>query len=194
MKPMKYKIIALCGMAGSGKDRTLNALYDADQSFEYPQLHKIVGCTTRPKRENEQDGVHYHFLSPEQFATKVVDGSLLEATSHRDWFYGTAIESLTLSCVNVGVFNPLALNILYEDPRVDLKVYRIAASDKTRMLRQLNREGDPDVDEIVRRYGTDKRDFAEIEFPYETLQNETEEDLWNNVNFLLSSAASFGQS
>ena len=190
---MKYKVIALCGKAGAGKDATLNTLYNVDQETFKPLLHKIVGCTTRPKREKEQDGQHYHFLTPEQFGLKVLDGSLLEATSHRDWFYGTAVESLVLSCVNVGVFNPLALNILHEDPRVDLKIYEIAASDKTRMLRQLNREVNPDVDEIVRRYGTDKRDFEEIEFPYETLQNETEEDLWNNVKFLLDVAASFGQ-
>jgi hypothetical protein len=37
----------------------------------------------------------------------------------------------------------------------------VDASDKTRMLRCLNREKNPNVDEIVRRYQTDKRDLKE---------------------------------
>ena len=35
----------------------------------------------------------------------------------------------------------------------------VKCSDKERVLRQLNREEHPDVDEIIRRYSTDKVDF-----------------------------------
>ena len=59
------------------------------------------------------------------------------------------------------------------------------------MLRQLNRVSNPDVDEIVRRYGTDKKDFAEMETPYITLINETDEDLYNNI-IRISHEASLG--
>ena len=93
--------------------------------------------------------------------------------------------------VNIGVFNPIAIDILADDPRVQLKVYKIAASPKTRLLRQLNRVSDPDVDEIIRRYGTDKTDFAEMETPYTILYNETDEDLWNNI-VQISHEASLG--
>lgn len=186
-----YKIIAICGEAGSGKDRTLRELYLADQERFVPQFHKIINCTTRPPREGEIDGVNYHYLTPEDFAQRVIDGTMIEATEHRGWFYGTDIRDLVEDKINIGVFNPIALDILADEPRVAMRVYRIAATPKNRMLRQLNREEDPDVDEIVRRYGTDKRDFAELETPYELLENNSENDLWSNVVYI-SQHASLG--
>lgn len=186
-----YKIIALCGEAGAGKDRTLHEICKADQQRLTPQFHQIINCTTRPPREKEIEGVHYHFLSNEEFALQVLDHSMLEATEHRGWFYGTSLSSLSETKINIGAFNPIAIDILAEDPRVELVVYKIAASPKTRLLRQLNRERNPDVDEIIRRYGSDNRDYAEMETPYIELSNENENDLQNNVIYI-SHQASLG--
>lgn len=186
-----YKIIALCGESGAGKDRTLHEIFNMDQERFSSQFHKIINCTTRPPREGEIEGVHYHFMTPAVFADYLLHNTMLEATEHRDWFYGTTIDALSDEKVNIGVFNPIAIDILAEDPRVELKVYKIAASPKTRMLRQLNRVSNPDVDEIVRRYSTDKKDFAEMETPYVTLINETDEDLYNNI-IRISQEASLG--
>jgi hypothetical protein len=57
----------------------------------------------------------------------------------------------------------------------------VRASAKTRLLRQLNRQDNPDVDEIVRRYRTDKEDFSAIDFDKLVLQNEhtTLEELYS---------------
>ena len=54
-----------------------------------------------------------------------------------------------------------------DNPLVDLYVVLIQASDKVRLLRSLNREVNPNVDEIVRRYTTDKKDFEEFSKLYE---------------------------
>jgi len=49
-----------------------------------------VSATTRPPRPGEVDGVHYHFLSPAQFAQMVADGEFLEwAVVHGRHSYGT---------------------------------------------------------------------------------------------------------
>ena len=45
-------------------------------------------------------------------------------------------------------------------------MYYVTAKDKTRLLRQLNREENPNVDEIIRRYKTDKEDFCDLDFHY----------------------------
>lgn len=50
-----------------------------------------------------------------------------------------------------------------------MKLFYITASDKTRLLRQLNREGDPDVEEIIRRYSTDKKDFVGVDEDFDPI-------------------------
>jgi hypothetical protein len=62
-------------------------------------------------------------------------------------------------------------------PDLDVTVFKIVCSDKTRLLRQLNREADPNVKEIIRRYKADEEDFFDLEFNYCEIENEDEEDL-----------------
>jgi len=160
-----YKILALFGPSGAGKD-TIQKWYAS-----HADIHEIVSATTRPPREYEQDTVDYYFLTEEEFTDKVLDGTMLEATSFRNWYYGTPIESLSEDKVNVGVFNINGINMLLADDRVQILPVYVQASNKTRLLRCLNREQSPDVHEICRRFLKDEEDFATIDFSYETLFN-----------------------
>lgn len=158
-----YKILAVMGQAGAGKDSFVDALI---KNNYIPNAKPIINCTTRPIREHEQDGVNYHYLTNEQFAEQVINGEMLEATVFNDWCYGTSVNNLDKDCLNIGVFNPEAIEILQEASNVDLEVIYIIADDKVRLLRQLNREEHPDCNEIVRRFGTDKQDFSEARIDY----------------------------
>lgn len=109
---------------------------------------------------------------------------MLECTVFNDWFYGTSFESLRSDCINIGVFNPTAIEALLERPDVDLFLVRVRAEDKTRLLRQLNREDCPDVNEIVRRYSADRIDFAEVEDDFDYIT------AWNGSGTEISTAAS----
>ena len=84
---------------------------------------------------------------------------MLEATVFRDWCYGTSLDSLNLDGINVGVFNVDGIDILYDNPHIDLYVVLVEAPAKVRLIRSLNREENPDVDEIIRRYLADEKDF-----------------------------------
>lgn len=44
-------------------------------------------------------------------------------------------------------------------PDIDLYVIYITATDKERLIRQLTREREPDVREVLRRYDADEDDF-----------------------------------
>lgn len=155
----KIKILALFGKSASGKDSIQKWIVS-----NYPQLtNKIVSCTTRPPRSGEQDGVDYFFLSDEKFAKKVLDGSMLEATSFREWFYGTALDQLDPEKINIGVFNITGVECILDDPRLDVVPVWIHASDKTRLRRSLNREDNPDCKEICRRFLADEKDFDEMD-------------------------------
>ena len=184
-----YKIIALIGEAGSGKDRILKEVLAAAPT----EFNEIISCTTRPPREGEVDGVNYFFIDAEEFAYKVLNYEMIEATSFNDWFYGTSYDSLRSDVPNIGVFNADGIRALQGRQDIDLTVYRIMCSDKTRLLRQLNREEHPNVDEIVRRYKTDKDDFYDLEFEYTELQNEINLDLSLAVKKILSQLGLTGE-
>ena len=155
----KIKILALFGKSASGKD-TIQKWITTNQ----PKItNKIVSCTTRPPRDGEQEGVDYFFLTDEQFAAKVLDGSMLEATSFREWFYGTALDQLDPDKINVGVFNITGIECILQDSRLDVEPVWVHASDKTRLLRSLNREVNPDCAEICRRFQADEKDFNEAD-------------------------------
>ncbi len=153
----KYYILAVMGQAGAGKDSFVNAIIDGEF---LPWAKPIISCTTRPIRENEQDGVNYHYLTNEEFAEQVVNGEMLEATVFNEWCYGTSLKNLDKDALNIGVFNPEGVEILRSNSQINLTVVYITATDKVRLIRQLMREAHPNCDEIVRRYSADKKDFV----------------------------------
>ena len=163
----KIKIMALVGKAGAGKD------YLMKQWAMVYSAHIIVSSTTRPKRDYEKEGVDYHFLSEKEFAA----ARFLETSSFNGWHYGTRYEDLDPDRLNIGVFNPTGIKSLAAHDDIDLEVIYVKASDKMRLLRQLNREENPDVKEIVRRFMTDEADFADDK-SFITLGNSYHE-VWN---------------
>lgn len=71
--PAKPLLIVLSGLSGAGKDSVLNGL----KKWVFP-LEFIVTVTTRPRRHNEKDGIHYTFVSPEKFQEMIDTNQLLE--------------------------------------------------------------------------------------------------------------------
>lgn len=157
----KIKIIALIGEAGAGKDWVLHQLFQ-----RHPRTARnwkeVVSCTTRAKRENELDGVNYNFLTEEDFFNQIKNGDFIEYCVFNGWFYGTRVQDLDPNKINIGVFNPAGIEKLLQIQQIDLTVFWIYADPKIRLLRQLNREENPNVDEIIRRYNTDKEDFEKM--------------------------------
>jgi guanylate kinase len=172
MTKKKYKIIALCGESGAGKDFTLNEVIKWDSESFRPIFHKITHTTTRPPRDNEIDGHSYYFLSLGQYKAKRRESWPIVEVEYKDkWYYSIFKQDLALDKINIGVFSPAMIEILRTDPRVEVIVVKIAATAKTRLRRQLERSKEPDVEEIIRRYEADKVDFANLEVDY-TLKNE----------------------
>ena len=164
----KYRVIAICGKSASGKDtylqQMLNHLGD--------KVHEIISHTTRPPREGEVNGKNYYFITEENFTTKLANNEMLEWATYRNWYYGTAIEALNKDKINIGVFNRKGIESLSKREDIDLFVVLMLAGGKTRLLRSLNREEFPDVDEIVRRYQADEEEWKEFKNFHFILCNE----------------------
>ena len=168
-----YNIVALIGEAGTGKDTIMQRILVKRPA----DFNEIISCTSRPMREGEVHGVNYYYYTDEEFTDKVLNGEMLEATYFNDWHYGTSYDSLRSDRLNIGVFNPAGIYSMLDRKDINLTVYRIVCDDKLRLLRQLNRENNPDVDEIIRRYSADKEDFKILDFYYTEIENIDEEDL-----------------
>lgn len=183
----KYKVIAICGKSAAGKDTLLKEI----MKLENTNLHEIVSCTTRPPREGEVNGKNYYFFSVEEFLNKVNNNEMLEHTQFREWYYGTSLDSLQLNSINVGVFNVDGIERLYENSNIELYVIKVVASDKTRLLRSLNREKNPDVHEIIRRYTTDEKDFEYFYGENCVVVNEDDSKLYDAARAVLIYAQDF---
>ena len=172
-------IIAIIGEAGTGKDYFVNKL-----TKKYKKLfHKIVSYTTRPRRDNEIEGQDYYFTTTEHFQEMIDNKQILEYTCFNDWYYGTHIDEFAKNKINIGVFDPTGVRNLI-NAGYDVKVFKLSTSDKERILRQLNRENDPDINEIFRRYKADLVDFEKLDFEYLVLLNNDKQDLGKNLHRL----------
>jgi type 1 glutamine amidotransferase len=60
--PSTPVLLVIAGPAGSGKSTLCDRLV-----AEIPEFERVVTTTTRAPRPGEINGVHYHFLTPEQF-------------------------------------------------------------------------------------------------------------------------------
>lgn len=80
-----YKVMVISGPGGVGKGTIIEELLRRYA----PHLYFSVSCTTRKKRANEFDGIHYNFMNPMQFtALKEADGFFEAKVVHNHW-YGT---------------------------------------------------------------------------------------------------------
>ncbi len=81
-------VFVISGPSGAGKDTVIQRL------LPLVDIDTVVTMTTRKPRPNETDGVHYRFVSEEEFQMLLARGDLLEhAFVHGNW-YGVPADSV----------------------------------------------------------------------------------------------------
>ncbi len=81
------RLLIFSAPSGSGKSTIVQWLMT-----EHPELnlHFSISCTTRSPRGNEQHGVEYFFISPDEFRAKIGEDAFVEYEEvYTDKFYGT---------------------------------------------------------------------------------------------------------
>lgn len=79
------RLVVLAGPTAVGKGTLVHRLRERN-----PEVWFSISATTRPPRPGEEDGVHYHFVTDEQFSQMIEAGELLEwAVVHGKHRYGT---------------------------------------------------------------------------------------------------------
>lgn len=77
-------MLVLASPSGAGKSSISRALFADD-----PNIALSVSVTTRARRTDEIDGVHYHFIDVPTFERMRAAGDLLESAEVHGNFYGT---------------------------------------------------------------------------------------------------------
>ncbi len=86
-------LVVVSGPSGCGKGTVLKQLIENDEHVFYS-----VSATTRSPRVGEVDGVHYYFISKEQFEEKIASGGMLEYASYVGNYYGTPKQAVEEKC------------------------------------------------------------------------------------------------
>ncbi|PHR56853.1 MAG: guanylate kinase [Arcobacter sp.] len=84
---MNGAILVLSGPSGAGKSSLIKKVEDKIGAFYFS-----ISTTTRPIREGEIDGVHYHFVNQEEFKQDIKDEHFLEYALVHGNYYGTSIK------------------------------------------------------------------------------------------------------
>lgn len=79
--------MVLSGPSGAGKSSLLKEVIG-----DIGECYFSISTTTRPIREGEIDGIHYHFVSEEEFKKDIEEEFFLEYAFVHGNYYGTSIK------------------------------------------------------------------------------------------------------
>lgn len=96
MAESKGKIIVVSSPSGGGKTTIVRKILE-----EFPEIIFSVSATTRPKRPDEKNGVHYFFLKEEEFLEKIKNNEFIEWERFYDYYYGT-LKSFVIDNIKEG--------------------------------------------------------------------------------------------
>lgn len=80
-------ILVLSGPSGAGKSSLLNEVIN-----DIGECYFSISTTTRPIRDGEINGVHYHFVGEEEFKKDIEEDLFLEYAFVHGNYYGTSIK------------------------------------------------------------------------------------------------------
>jgi len=173
-------LFVLSAPSGAGKS-TLRENLRPKGDFIYS-----VSCTTRPTRAGEVDGEDYHFLTPDDFASRQANGLFLESAQVHGHWYGTLRESV-LEHLRAGVDVLVDIDVKGAEAirRTDDRIIQEALADVfimppslAELRRRLQKRGTETAGQIDRRLQDAAREMERWrEYRYTIISGTMEEDL-----------------
>lgn len=100
---LKHGAVVLTAPSGSGKTTIARRVIQA-----FPELRFSTSATTRPPRDYEKHGLHYYFISDDDFKRHIAQNEFLEYEEvYPGRYYGTLVSEIT----RIDRENPVLLDI-----------------------------------------------------------------------------------
>ena len=103
LKAQHGEIIVVAAPSGTGKTTIVKRILN-----KFPEVIFSISATTRKKRENENDGVEYFFISEAEFKEKIKNDEFAEWERFYDYYYGTLKSFID---ENVNANKPILLEL-----------------------------------------------------------------------------------
>jgi guanylate kinase len=167
------RLVIISGPSGAGKSTVVQRLL-ADC---HVPIRLSVSATTRRPRQGEEDGVHYHFLTQEEFHRRRLADDFLECKEvfgRGDW-YGT-LRSEVATGLTEGKWVLLeidvegALAVLEKEPEATTIFLHPGSLEE--LERRLRHRGTEDQASMTRRLEVARREMANLDkYTYEVIND-----------------------
>ncbi|QFG53844.1 guanylate kinase [Chryseobacterium sp.] len=145
------KVIIFSAPSGSGKTTLVKHCLET-----FPQLSFSVSCTTRSPRGEEKNGIDYHFISPDEFRTRIAENAFVEYEEvYNDKYYGTLKfeveriwEENKTVIFDVDVKGGIALKKYFDDKAISIFIMPPSIEE---LERRLHLRATDDAETIVNR-------------------------------------------
>jgi len=137
---MPSRLIILSGPRGAGKGTLVDAI-----QCEFPQMNRLVTCTTRAPRPGEIDGHHYHFVDDREIDRRDASGQMLWVvpigTTQRSGLEVSAVDRATFAVTDVYPQGARVIRDRVRSKGGDVLLLAVFAPAKERMRRIASRPG-----------------------------------------------------
>lgn len=152
------KLVVYSGSSGVGKGTIMAELLKRD-----PSIKLSVSNTTRKPREGELDGVHYNFVTKEQFEDLIKEDGYLEYAKYCDNYYGTPkkqVDDMLDSGYNVFLEIEVQGGLQIMDKYPDVLSIFILPPSMESLERRLHRRGTEDEETIKKRLAEAEKEIS----------------------------------
>ena len=180
------KLFIISGASGVGKGTVLKSVMEKRDDLRFS-----VSATTRPPRPSEKHGIHYYFISEEQFEEMIARDEFLEYDRHANASYGTHVGQVLEKLQNGHVIldiEPKGAEIVH-GKRPDATLIFIMPPSMEELERRLRGRGDTCEEQIAIRMERAKWEMDQRDWYDYVVVNDKLEDCVNEILNIIAKTA-----